>query len=318
MSANPTPASGSWRLHTGDPNSGVILHVPHSSRVIPADIRADIELDDSALVSELLQMTDAHTDLIAQIAAGAALVRPWIFENAMSRLVIDPERFPDEREEMERVGMGAVYTRTSDGKILRDPSPHQRSELIANFFAPYSAAFADAVQERLDTCGDVTIIDVHSFPLAPLPYELHADGARPDVCLGTHPIHTPPWLVDAARQAFTPMGCIDIDSPFVGTYVPLVHYEVEPRVHSIMIEMRRDRYMDESTGEPLAALIQEFGRCLAALVDAAATEEPLQVAATQEPLMVAATPKPLTEMSDAEIDEWARTAWESMTGKQAK
>jgi hypothetical protein len=35
-------------------------------------------------------------------------------------------------------------------------------------------------------------------------------------------------------------------------------------------------------------------------------------------LQVAVSPKPLTEMTDAEIEAWAVTVWESMTGKKAQ
>ena len=37
----------------------VVLHIPHSSRQVPAEERQGIRLDDAALNSELLRMTDA-------------------------------------------------------------------------------------------------------------------------------------------------------------------------------------------------------------------------------------------------------------------
>src|SRR4051812_44682923 len=40
----------------------VVLHIPHSSRQVPAQERQDIRLDDAALNSELLCMTDSYTD----------------------------------------------------------------------------------------------------------------------------------------------------------------------------------------------------------------------------------------------------------------
>src|SRR5580700_6467480 len=40
----------------------VVLHIPHSSRQVPAQERQGIRLDDAALNSELLRMTDAYTD----------------------------------------------------------------------------------------------------------------------------------------------------------------------------------------------------------------------------------------------------------------
>ena len=121
MTAQP---SSSFTTIAGDPASPWILHVPHSSTVIPRAVRDRIVLDDDALDAELTAMTDAHTDLLARrISESVRGRRPWSFVNRLSRLVVDPERFPDEREVMNSVGMGAVYTRTSTGKRLRADEP---------------------------------------------------------------------------------------------------------------------------------------------------------------------------------------------------
>ena len=50
--------SGSFEVIPGAPGSRVILHVPHSSRAIPDDVRAGIVLDDAALEDELDAITD--------------------------------------------------------------------------------------------------------------------------------------------------------------------------------------------------------------------------------------------------------------------
>lgn len=260
--------AASWRVIPGLPDSGVVLHVPHSARRIPASLRGDLLLDDHGLERELLAMTDAHTDVIADLAVTAAGNRPWRFVNALSRLVIDPERFPDEREEMTRVGMGAVYTRTSDGRVLREPTPAQREALLATYFRSYAAAFTDLVSERLATTGQVTIIDVHSYATRALPYELHGAGPRPAICIGTDAMHTPAPLVEAAREAFAGFSEVGLDAPFAGTYVPLAHYGTEPRVRSLMIEIRRDQYLDEQTGEADPAGVRALGDALGALIQA--------------------------------------------------
>ncbi|MGA5648215.1 N-formylglutamate amidohydrolase [Streptomyces seoulensis] len=256
----------SFELLPGDPASPVLLHVPHSARAIPAWVRAGLLLDDTALERELDHITDAHT---AELAAGAselAGVRPWRFVNRLSRLVVDPERFPDEREEMRAVGMGAVYTRTTHREPLRAEDTDQ-VPLIGRYFEPYARALTEAVSERLAATGRAVVIDVHSYPSRPLPYELHGEGPRPAVCLGTDAFHTPPGLTAAARSAFSPYGKTGLDSPFSGTYVPLAHYGREPRVSALMVEIRRDTYMTEPGGPPGPGLEQLAG-ALAVLVDA--------------------------------------------------
>ncbi|MFF5476076.1 N-formylglutamate amidohydrolase [Streptomyces sp. NPDC012935] len=260
--------SASYELLPGAADSPVILHVPHSARRIPADARASIVLDDRALERELDHITDAHTAELAEAAAERASLPPWQFVNRLSRLVVDPERFPDEREEMLAVGMGAVYTRTTHLADLRpagtDPEP-----LVERYFRPYAKAMTAAVADRLAATGRAVIIDVHSYPTARLPYELHGDGRRPPVCLGTDSFHTPPQLLAAAREAFAPCGETGLDSPFSGTYVPLEFYGSEPRVGALMIEIRRDTYMTEPGG-PAGAGLTRLSAALAALVDAAA------------------------------------------------
>lgn len=173
---------------------------------------------------------------------------PWLFVNQLSRLVVDPERLPDDREEMVAVGMGAVYTRTSHGEPLRAPDRRRDEGLRATYFAPYAAALADLVDARIEATGQAVIIDVHSYPSRPLPYELHAGDRRPAVCLGIDEDHTPAYLRRAAESAFAAVGELGTNEPFSGTYVPLRHYRRDGRVHSVMVEIRRDAYMTEPGG----------------------------------------------------------------------
>ncbi|WP_327434251.1 N-formylglutamate amidohydrolase [Streptomyces sp. NBC_01236] len=262
-------ALDSFQLLPGAAGSPVILHVPHSSRYVPASLRDGIVLDDAGLERELDHITDAHTAELATAVAEAADVTPWRFVNRLSRLVIDPERFPDEREEMLAVGMGAVYTRTTHRAPLRpadvDPRP-----LIDRYFHPYARAMTAAVADRLAATGRAVVVDVHSYPTARLPYELHGDGPRPPVCVGTDSFHTPPELVALAEKAFAGLGGVGIDSPFSGAYVPLRFYEREPRVAALMVEIRRDTYMTEPGG-PAGPGLARLAAALTALVDAVST-----------------------------------------------
>jgi N-formylglutamate deformylase len=259
-------AAPSFELLPGATDSPVILHVPHSAREIPAEVRAGIVLDDAELERELDHITDGHTAAIAAEAARSCALTPWRFVNRLSRLVVDPERFPDEREEMLSVGMGAVYTRTTHRAALR-PADADPEPLINRYFRPYARAMTEAVADRLAATGRAVVIDVHSYPSAPLPYELHGTGPRPPVCLGTDAFHTPPELLSAAREAFAGCGETGLDSPFSGTYVPLEFYGKEPAVGALMVEIRRDTYMTEPGG-PAGTGLSRLASALAALVAA--------------------------------------------------
>ena len=226
------------------PQAPIILHIPHSRPDIPADVRSDILLDDADLRRELLRMTDWYTDELFDTGIGTAVVYP------VSRLVADPERFIDDKEEsMSKKGMGVVYTRTSDGAILRQIDSAVRADLVRRFYRPHHERLERAVTDILENHIQCLIIDCHSFSSTPLPHEHDQTTPRPDICLGTDSFHTPESLVQAVETACRAEGLVSKrDSPFRGTLVPSVLYHKDERVRSIMIELDRSLYMDEATG----------------------------------------------------------------------
>jgi N-formylglutamate deformylase len=230
----------------------VILHVPHAATRIPAAERSAILLDDHALAAELIAMTDAHTD---RLFAWAVEDGATAFVNRLSRLVVDPERFPDDAvEPMAAAGQGAVYTRTSGGEQLRAADPGARARLMATFFEPYHAALESLVADMLDRFGRCMVLDAHSFATTPLPAERDRSPDRPDVCIGTDAFHTPQALVRSLAGTLGAEGfSVEVDRPFAGALVPLRWYRRDPRVASVMLEVRRGTCMDEATGEPLQA-----------------------------------------------------------------
>jgi predicted N-formylglutamate amidohydrolase len=261
-----TETPNGWGTQPGDPTSGVILHVPHASRHIPATERERILFDDAALEAELDAITDADTDRLARVAATGSRLRPWVFCNRNSRLLVDPERFPDDREEMLAAGMGAVYLRSTEQRELRSPDPADDERLMERFYWPYAKAFEQLVEERLSEVGRVVIVDIHSFSREPLPYELHADQVRPSLDLGTDPFHTPAALVDAARSAWP--GSIELNQPFSGCYVPERFFGRDDRVEAIMLEIRRDVIDDWVSGTPDEQRDSPIVRATVATIDA--------------------------------------------------
>ena len=169
-----------------------------------------------------------------------------------SRMVVDPERFESDQEEiMASKGMGVIYTKTSNGNKLRaNPSEDEREELVDLFYRPYHAAVEHEVQSLIDTFGNCLILDCHSFPSIPLPYEINQDSNRPDICLGTDPYHTPKELIEITQNLLRKYNLTTaLNAPFEGTYVPMKFLRTDRRVSSLMIEINRRLYMDEKIGE---------------------------------------------------------------------
>lgn len=224
-----------------------VIHIPHASMEIPDHIRSAFLTSDGDLLRELQRMTDRYTDELFVLPDSYAVTVRF----PVSRLVVDPERFEeDSQEPMAKVGMGMIYTHTSEGRILRlKPTEKERDGLLGWYYKHHHDCLTWSVARILEKQGSCLIIDAHSFSSKPLPHEPDQNPDRPDICIGTDPFHTPKYLAEAAAKAFQDRDfSVAIDRPFQGALVPMRYYQKERRVSSVMIEVRRDLYMDEESG----------------------------------------------------------------------
>ena len=222
------------------PADAIILHIPHASTVLPNEVAFLLGAEN--LAYEVDAMTDHHTDQLFDLSGARRCVFP------VSRLVVDPERFIE--DSMESVGMGVVYTHTAAGEALRAISEIDRLALINSYYHPHHTALTRMADECLEKHNQCLIIDCHSFPAQPLPYE--NDLNRPDICIGTDAFHTQPELEATLVNSFQEYGySVAINSPFAGSLVPIDFYRKEPRVQSIMVELNRRLY---STPDKLSKL----------------------------------------------------------------
>jgi N-formylglutamate amidohydrolase len=222
----------------------LLIHLPHDSLAIPSAERADFLISEADLRQEQLRLTDWHTgDLYAKGVTADDVLRAEV-----SRLVVDVERFADDRlERCSAFGMGATYVRTCDGRPLRALSPERRAELLDRYYWPHHRALDEAAEARLAHFGQCVILDAHSFPTGQLPTQV-GFSAPLEIGIGTQPGHTSPELQALAENFFRAHGfTVGVDIPFSGAIVPNRFFGTEPRVQSLMIEVRRDLYMDEST-----------------------------------------------------------------------
>lgn len=127
-------------------------------------------------------------------------------------------------------------------------------------------------QNLLDRFGQALLIDAHSFPSTPLPYEVDQHSDRPDICIGTDAFHTPSALAAALVQAFQNDGfTVKLNSPFSGALVPIRYYREDIRVTAAMVEVKRDLYINELSGqknERFAEMAERIQRCVSAAVNA--------------------------------------------------
>jgi N-formylglutamate amidohydrolase len=244
----------------------LLLHLPHDSTVIPPADRADYLISAADLGLEQLRLTDWHTAaLYAEGVPAADLVQAEV-----SRLVVDVERFADDRlERCSAFGMGATYVQTCDGRPMRTLSPERRTELLDRYYWPHHHRLNEAAAERLARFGRCVILDAHSFPTGQLPTQV-GFSAPLEIGVGTQPGHTSPELQELAEDFFRAHGfTVGVDIPFSGAIVPNRFFGTEPRVQSLMIEVRRNLYMEESTGERhngfsrIQAVLTEFRAVLA-------------------------------------------------------
>jgi N-formylglutamate amidohydrolase len=231
----------------------VILHIPHSSLVLPKEAIGDIFIPWARLEREALETADLFADDLFDLPAQSVQAQ-------YSRLVCDLERFEDDgREPMAAIGQGVFYTHLTDGTEFRGAA--MREWALANVYRPHHAALTAAVDEALAQDGHCLIIDCHSFSLP---------GEQPDFCIGVDEYHEPA-AVSGAKDVLAKHGCSwRLNDPYAGAIVPLKHFRKDKRVKSFMVEVNRRLYLNDdfhksaSYGQ-IKAIVQEMCRASARL-----------------------------------------------------
>lgn len=217
----------------------IIFHVPHSSIKIPDKYRDQFVLSDKELHEEALIMADLFTDKLVELFDEEKIIFP------LSRIVCDVERFRDDsKEEMSKQGMGVVYTNCHNLKPLRKKGV-DAEKIKSELYDKHHLIFESKVNESLKKTGTCLIVDVHSYSENALPYELHQNDKRPDICLGFEEYHFDRKLLNKIKSACTNAGySVSENEPFKGSIVPLSMYKKDSRVKSLMIEINKRNYLN--------------------------------------------------------------------------
>lgn len=229
-------------------NSPIVCNLPHSGILVPEEHKSSFVITQDDLTREVEYMADNYTDLLyRELLSVSSFIKLLV-----SRVVLDIERFKDENDEpMSKVGMSAIYTRTSGGEVLRVIENEEKNTL-EKAYDEYHLTFTNLVKDSLVRHNIAYVIDCHSFPSVPRIYEPDQKTPRPDICIGVDGHHTPEVLVDILKFNFEKSGyVVGINSPFAGSIVPLTYYKQEKKVISVMIEVNRKLYMNENTFQKL-------------------------------------------------------------------
>lgn len=221
----------------------VILHVPHSSPVIP-DYSGYVVSHD-ILEREILKLTDWYTDDLFETPQTIMIRAPF------SRIFCDPERFVDDAlEVMAKVGMGVLYEKSDEGLQIREVSTALRDQILRNYYWKHHQALENATSKQLEMFGSAFILDCHSYPSKPLVRDLNQQAERPDFNIGTDTFHTQPKWIELSKHFFEMKGySLGVDWPYKGSIVPMKYYQKEPRVNSMMLEINRALYLNGQTNE---------------------------------------------------------------------
>lgn len=227
--------------------SPVLVHIPHASLAISEHDFRDFLPNQSEIRYEQIRLTDWYTDELF----GQAWAPQNVHQFQHSRLVVDVERFVSDNDEpCAQVGMGAAYTKTTQGEPLRNLTSTRRHELIQNYYIPHHQIFTEKVIQILEKFNHCVIIDGHSYPTSPLPTQTNYKS-MPEIGIGADKYFTSPQLIELTQNYFKSHGFdVGLNQPFSGAIVPSEIYQSKDnRVQSVMIEVRRDLYIDEKTAE---------------------------------------------------------------------
>ena len=212
-------------LNNNSKDHNLLVHVPHASTYIPENLRKDFIVENDLIDKESNISADLYTEQLARQAWPLAT----IIEAKISRIVLDVERYEDDSKEiMAQFGRGMIYTKSHDGKKIRDKvSQEKRQKLIDQYYAPHWKKLRDSAKGKV-------LIDLHSYPVEPWSIELRPNNGRPEIDLGFTEELTPTKWVKSITNHFENLDFeVGHNTPYSGV--------IDAGANAaIMIEIRRD------------------------------------------------------------------------------
>lgn len=226
----------------------VLISIPHGGDQVPRDLRRMVRLSDSDLFYEGDSLTRTLFGFHDRVEA--------VVETTVSRVVIDLDRYPDDRPPESPDGVIKSITAMGAPVFRNDKLPGERliEKLMHRYYYPYHEKL-----DRLSEKPGVRIaLDCHSMlPHSPVFYKSRI-GKRPLICLNncgmsraeepeggvvlTCPISVMQQLAECFAEAFElPEDAVLINGPVIGGYLIRSHYT--GRIPWVRVSINKDLYL---------------------------------------------------------------------------
>lgn len=203
-----------------------ILHIPHSSKIIPEKYKKYF-IDENEVNETILKLTDTFTDDLFDDNLSNKIIFPY------SRVFCDIERFVGKDEIMNEYGQGVIYNNGINGKIFKDQPKEVDTEILNNFYFPHIEKIKSLVKET----NNPLIIDCHSFSNEIYKTTPFTDIGDVDFCIGYNERDIKSeFLAETGKKFLEDLGFkTEINFPYRGAYtvfsVPSIMIEVNKRVY---------------------------------------------------------------------------------------
>lgn len=212
----------------------ILIHVPHSSLYIPEEYCRTALISRDELDEENRFVCDSGViELIPPALKDNTLIFPY------SRLYCDVERFRDDSEPMNALGMGYIYTHDTKGRQIFMPTAEHRAD-VDYIYEAHHSQLDGRVSEILNAYGSCIIIDLHSYS-DEMVRRLFGFDNCPDVCIGTERDYYNSEIVEGLRSICRGLGLsTGLNYPYRGSIIPNRYLcEKKKGIISIMLEINK-------------------------------------------------------------------------------
>ncbi|MGI9383128.1 MAG: N-formylglutamate amidohydrolase [Methyloligellaceae bacterium] len=248
------PASGVLPLVFDSPHSGTDYPEDFDT-IVPADVIRDAE---DTLVDGLFQAAPEHGARLI----GALFPRSYCDPNRSERDV-DPELLAEpwpgglEPGPKTALGIGAIWRLHPTGRPMygRKLTVAEVRHRLDTYLRPYQAAVKQALDELYGIFGGVWHVNCHSMPAVSTAVSKEGAGVRrPDFCIGDGDgVTCDPAFTALAAGFLADAGYeVTVNTPYQGAELVRAWPDPTRNRHSLLIEVNRRLYLDETTREPSA------------------------------------------------------------------